>query len=55
MESILIIPTIQKSRIDTVRFGAEVEEEKDRCLELVSLCIGKEIDSAAYFVVCNLD
>lgn len=36
MESILIIPTIQKSRVDTVRFGAEVEEEKDRCLEFVS-------------------
>ncbi len=32
-DEVLIVPTIQKSRIDTVRFGAEVEEEKDRCLE----------------------
>jgi hypothetical protein len=32
-EKLLIIPTIQKSRVDTVRFGVEVEEEKDRCLE----------------------
>jgi hypothetical protein len=27
------MPTMQKSRLDTVRFGPEVEEEKDRCLE----------------------
>lgn len=30
---LLILPTIQRSRVDTVRFGVEVEEEKDRCLE----------------------
>ena len=29
MEGILIVPTIQKSRVDTVRFGVEVEEEKE--------------------------
>jgi len=32
-KSCLILPTIQKSRVVTVRFGVEVEEEKDRCLE----------------------
>ncbi|GAB5035059.1 Hypothetical protein NocV09_02300740 [Nannochloropsis oceanica] len=30
---LLILPTIQRSRVDTVRFGVDVEEEKDRCLE----------------------
>ncbi len=34
-DEVLIVPTIQKSRVDTVRFGPEVEEEKDRCLEYV--------------------
>lgn len=37
-DELLIIPTIQKSRVDTVRFGVEVEEEKDRCLEHVRVC-----------------
>lgn len=32
-ESVLAIPTIQKSRLDIVRMGVEIEEEKDRCLE----------------------
>lgn len=34
---VLAVPTIQHSRMDIVRMGAEVEEEKDRCLETVSL------------------
>jgi hypothetical protein len=38
-DEVLIVPTIQKSRVDTVRFGAEVEEEKDRCLEYVRACL----------------
>ncbi len=32
-ESVLAILTIQKSRLDVVRMGREIEEEKDRCLE----------------------
>lgn len=49
-DEVLIVPTIQKSRVDTVRFGAEVEEEKDRCLEYVrglwfvcdcGVCVGR--------------
>lgn len=32
---VLAVPTIQHSRMDIVRMGAEVEEEKDRCLETV--------------------
>lgn len=36
-KEVLVIPTIQKSRMDIVRLGTEVEAEKDRCLEHVRL------------------
>lgn len=33
LQGLLIIPTLQKSAYDLVKFGGEVEEEKDRLLE----------------------
>ena len=33
LQSLLIIPTLQKSAYDLVKFGGEVDDEKDRLLE----------------------
>lgn len=42
-DAVLIVPTIQKSRVDTVRFGVQAEEEKDRCLEYVRACLCRSL------------
>lgn len=42
--SLLIVPTCQNSDVDLVRVGDEIEEEKDRLLEVVSECVGKGVE-----------
>ena len=51
-QDVLAIPTIQKSVMDIVQIGPEIEKEKDRCLEVFvefasTMC--KEIDRHGYW------